>query len=690
MESNSASIRDLKTSLPGILSCTDLKKESANSLCGPCPKCGGNDRFVYKTDTGKCWCRQCRPEKESMDIIDFHAWLKGISNKNFIKGASDSIPKPIPKKEKARPIIKNIVAYYPYINEAGDTLSYCVRFEEPGKEKTFRQWQKKGDAWIQNIQGVRRVLYNLPAVIKNQYIIIVEGEKDADNLIKLGFTATTNPSGVKNWRPEFTPFLKNKNVVILPDNDTPGREHAESLANNLIDVAELIRVVNLPGLDQKGDVSDWINAGGTIEKLRVLIKATDPYKKKNSTNIINGLDLFKKEFNPIKWAVHNILAEGCSILAGKPKCGKSIFALNICIAVAAGTKAFSSIDVEPGPVLYLALEDVQRRLKSRLKQMLQGDDPTALKNLHLATDWPKMGEGGLKKLDETIKEIPNIRLVIIDTLKMIRPVIKGNKSLYDSDYEPISAIKKIADKHCVSILLIHHLRKSDADDIFDTLSGSLGLTGATDTNLILERQTGNVDATLHINGRDVESAEYAMRFQPGNMSWRILGAAQDIKSTDERQKLFDAIKNADKPLSPKKIETLTNLKPHYIRKTLPLLITDGSIKKEGRGQYIYNVGNNGNNGYDMNNTPERPQKGLIVPGNNAGYNAGNNCKPLNNKGLEGNVPIVPIVPIPCNDCKYTDKPGKLCCYLAMTGKPGKMIPVDLAALDCPLEKIKIK
>lgn len=687
-------IQELKASLPGILSCTNLKKESAKSFAGPCPKCGGTDRFVYKIDSEKCWCRGCH--EKAMDVIDFHAWMKETDNKNFIKSATKAPTKKDDKQQKAKAIEKNIVAYYPYVDEKGNVLSYCVRFEEIGKEKTFRQWQKKGDNWIQNIKGVRRVLYNLPEVIKSQNIIIAEGEKDCDNLVKLGFTATTNPSGVNNWKPEFSQFLIGKNVVILPDNDEQGQRHTDRLASDLMNLAASIKVVNLPGLDHKGDVTDWLSKGGEKEKLKALISSTAPYKKNDST-LINGLDLFKKEFKPIKWAVHDILAEGCSILAGKPKCGKSILALNICIAVAAGTKALSNIDVEPGPVLYLALEDVQRRLKTRLQQMLCGDDPGALKKLHLATNWPKMGDGGLKKLDETIRSIPGIRLVIIDTLKMFRPVIKGNKSLYDSDYEPIAAIKGIADKHCVSILLIHHLRKSDADDIMDTFSGSLGLTGATDTNLILERQTGNADAVLHVNGRDVESAEYAMRFQPGNMSWRILGAAQDVKSTNQRQTLYDALKNAGKALSPKEIKALTNLKSNYIRKTLPLLIKEGSIKKEGRGQYIYIDGYNGYNDpktpinkgdtlYPPFVPPGNNGNNSIVPKNNTGNNTGNNCKPLNSNDLEGIVPIVPIVPTPCQECKFTDKPKELCCYLALTGKPGKPIPVDQAELNCPKQE----
>ena len=636
-----------------------------------------------------------------MDIIDFHCWLSGKETKNlfeqYLPGNQISQNKKFHHYELGSP-----VKIYPYHDHDGSILYFICRFDP----KKFRPCDPDGK-W--KVKGIKPIPYNLPAMAKANSVYICEGEKDADTINKLGLVGTCKANWTGKWNQEFTAYFKGKTVYILQDADQAGKDKAQDAARALSN-AEGIKIKILPPFsDRKGfDVTDWINDGHKKKELLSIIEKTECFQEKKSLDDgINGLDLFTKEFKPIRWAVHDILAEGCSILAGKPKCGKSIICLNLAIAIAAGTKAFCSIDVEPGQVLYLALEDVQRRLQTRLHQMLKGDDPKALQNIKIYTKWPKMGEGGLQKLDEKIKSISGIRLVMIDTLKKFRPVIKGNKSLYDSDYEPISAIKEIADKNNVSILLIHHLRKSDADDIMDTFSGSLGLTGATDTNLILERQTGNADAVLHINGRDVESAEYALRFQPGNMSWRILGAAQDVKSTDQRQVLYDALKDAGKALSPKDIETLTKLKGHYIRKTLPLLIEDGSIKKEGRGLYIYNVGNNGNNGLktpinrddtlypsivppgnngNNDSMVKSHQDGMFVPNNNAGNNARNNCKPLTGNDLAGNVPIVPIVPIPCQDCQYTDKPKELCCYLAMTGKPGKQVPVKIAYQNCPLKQ----
>jgi len=272
------SIPEIKDSLPGIHdSCQGLKKETADSLSGPCPKCGGDDRFVYRTDTEKCWCRQCH--KESMDIIDYHAWVNGVDNAEFIKSFGENpplIPKGDTKKAKARAIPENIVAKYPYKDEDGKILSYCVRFEESGKEKDFRQWQKNGDTWIPNVRGIRRVPYRLPDIIENDYIIICEGEKDVENLVELGCIATTNQNGAGKWLPEFNTFLKGKHIYILPDNDEAGRTHAQKIVDGLVGIAASIRVIDLPGLDHKGDVSNWIESGGTKDQLVSLIESTAP------------------------------------------------------------------------------------------------------------------------------------------------------------------------------------------------------------------------------------------------------------------------------------------------------------------------------------------------------------------------------------------------------------------------------
>src|SRR6266849_5709232 len=153
----------------------------------------------------------------------------------------------------------NIVATYDYVNADGKLLYQVVRLDP--KDFRFRRPDPRGkDGWTWNLKGIKRVLYRLPEVLKavaeGRPVFVVEGEKDADRLARLGFTATTNPGGAGKWDKAYSEILRGAIVVLLPDNDGAGQKHAGLVALNLQGKASLIKIVNLPGLPPKGDVSD--------------------------------------------------------------------------------------------------------------------------------------------------------------------------------------------------------------------------------------------------------------------------------------------------------------------------------------------------------------------------------------------------------------------------------------------------
>ncbi len=168
---------------------------------------------------------------------------------------------------------RRIVANYPYRDEEGKLLFEVCRFEP----KDFRQRAPDGTGgWRWSLKGVRRVLYRLPELVAaptDATVFLVEGEKDADRLASLGLIATTCPGGANKWRPEYTEALSGRKVVILPDNDLAGTEHAETVKERLTGTAAQIAVLALQGLPHKGDVSDWLDAGGTTERLSELAEA---------------------------------------------------------------------------------------------------------------------------------------------------------------------------------------------------------------------------------------------------------------------------------------------------------------------------------------------------------------------------------------------------------------------------------
>jgi RecA-family ATPase len=204
-----------------------------------------------------------------------------------------------------------------------------------------------------------------------------------------------------------------------------------------------------------------------------------------------------------------------------------------------------------------------------------------------------MDDCGIDCLDRIIDEHPGVRLVIIDTFVLFRSEKQkpGNR-LYDLDYKEVAAVKAIADRYSVSILLIHHQRKMESGDFIDTFSGTHGITGAADTLLALVQDPQSRNAfKLLVKGRDVEQGEYALNFDKVNLSWSLIGEGSVIRPNQMQQQLMNTLMRSssyEKPLSPKELAKLTGLSDSYIRNTLPKLVSAGLVKKADRGKYYYN------------------------------------------------------------------------------------------------------
>lgn len=178
-----------------------------------------------------------------------------------------------------RAAMREIMATFDYRDEHGDLVFQVVRFAP----KDFRQRRPAGAGkWVWNLDGVRRVPYRLretlAAILRGERIFIVEGEKDADRLASAGLAASTNPGGAGKWRSEYGQHFKGARVGILPDNDDPGRRHAEQVARSLHGIAAEVKVIALPGLPPKSDVSDWLAAGHSLAELQRLVEDARPWR----------------------------------------------------------------------------------------------------------------------------------------------------------------------------------------------------------------------------------------------------------------------------------------------------------------------------------------------------------------------------------------------------------------------------
>ena len=186
-------------------------------------------------------------------------------------------------------------------------------------------------------------------------------------------------------------------------------------------------------------------------------------------------------YEPLLFIVENLLPQGLHLLAGAPKVGKSWLALWLCLQVAQGEPLWN-FATRPCEVLYLCLEDSFQRIQNRLLDLTE-DAPSTL---HFAVMSEQLHSGLLDQIEQFLREHPATSLVVIDTLQRIRAA--GNESNpYASDYRDIGVLKALADRHRIAVLLIHHLRKMNDNDPMNMISGTTGLSGATDSNFVLRR-----------------------------------------------------------------------------------------------------------------------------------------------------------------------------------------------------------
>jgi RecA-family ATPase len=288
-------------------------------------------------------------------------------------------------------------------------------------------------------------------------------------------------------------------------------------------------------------------------------------------------------FEAIKYVVPGIIVEGLTLYAGKPKFGKSWMFLHASLAVARGGFTLGEIHCPEGDALYCALEDNERRLQSRLTKLLGIAQPWPARWFYKC-QMPRLASGGLNVLKDWIKSVPHPRLIVIDTLAMVRAPKKRDESNYDADYNAVLELRTLANETGIAIVLLHHLRKADSEDAFDTVSGTLGLTGAPDSVLVLKRDSSGT-IILHGRGRDLVEIEMAMSYDRDSCLWRITGDAADVRRSTERTTVLEAIEEAGEPIGPNDIAAATGMRAGNVRRLLGKLLKESAIEKAGYGKY---------------------------------------------------------------------------------------------------------
>lgn len=435
------------------------------------------------------------------------------------------------------------------------------------------------------------------AVAEDKTIYLVEGEQDVHTLESLGVVATTAPQGANNVHLcDLTPLHGGK-VIAVADRDDQGRKWAEKVQAKLEGQTQSLKVVEAA---EGKDVTDHVMAGRELADLAPLTvgEPNDSPDSLDPTGLLakvkNAAWLDAQDFPELAWTVPGVIPEGFGLLTGPPKIGKSWVTLATCLAVASGGRAFGHIHVgQSRPVLLLALEDGDRRLQARARELLEGAPLPA--NLDYVTDLH--AEEVIPLIAEWLRHTGHLNpLVVLDTLGKVMPPAKVGESTYQRDYRTGSDLKRLADAHPgATVLVVHHTRKATSLDWMDSTSGTNGLNGAADFTVSLTRDRGASVGTLRVTGRDVLEGTYQLTVDGGK--WLLDGtnleeAAQAAETStqgeglgDRSQKIIDVVAKHPEGIGPTAVAQILGIEPKHAGEYLRRLATAGRIQQPGRGRY---------------------------------------------------------------------------------------------------------
>jgi len=510
-----------------------------------------------------------------------------------------------------------VTATYDYVNEDGALLYQVLRYDPKG----FSQRRPNGTGgWILSLGDVRRVPYRLPAIraaASHRQILICEGEKDADRIaMDLGVVATTNAGGSKGWTAALNHYFIDRHVVILPDNDRPGREYAQTVATALSGIAASIKIVTLPGLPEKGDVSDWLDQGGTVDDLKALVSsapAWEPRTPVDAPTVANDtperelivVSMDDVQSVPVDWLWHRWLARGkLHLLGGHQGDGKSTLEAEIASTLSTGGTWPDGTPAPVGNVLFLLAEDaLDDTLKPRLE--LHGAN---MRRIHAITAVRRRDgresmfnlHDHLDLLEDTIMQ-HRIDYVVIDPLSSFMPRTDRNGEDVRDILTPLS---QLAERCDVSIKGVMHMGKPGNGGTRRGMQMFLGATAFTAVaRIVWAVAPVEHDDDEHRRGLGVVKTNLAMK--PTTLQWtrsengpiRWLGeSTTDIEEllsgggvtrerSPERERILTYLRDAASPLKPGDIADALGMPHGSVKNSLRKMLDDGAVTQPSYGHY---------------------------------------------------------------------------------------------------------
>ena len=435
-------------------------------------------------------------------------------------------------------------------------------------------------------------LERLEEARKAGYLVLVEGESDCWTLWCHHFPALGLPGAALVSTLEVDYLAGIDKLYIMQEPDAAGARFVKAIERRLAawKWAGAACVITFTGAKDPNELHQQDSKAFKAAFQQALDHA-EPLVTPQRASVSSGTDarpapfslqeLLAKVLPPVRWAIPDILPEGLTLLAGKPKQGKSWWALSLALAIGLGGLAMGKLPVTQGAVLYLALEDNERRLQSRARQLLASMSHVPC-GIEFALHWPRLGEGSLLYLEEYLQTHPQVRLIVIDTWAKLAPRSQSSqRSQYESDYDALTPLKELADRYRVSILAIHHLRKTCAVDVLDEITGSTGVSGAVDGMLILKRERGQHEASLFVTGRDIEQEQQlALTFDPSAALWTLVGNAEEYRRTKECQEILALLsEQGPEGMSPRQVAEALDKNYHTTRSLLRKMAEADDIRQ---------------------------------------------------------------------------------------------------------------
>lgn len=461
-------------------------------------------------------------------VIDFLREFYGVPKAaaiDWLRKEGFDVPKDQPKNSsgKGERLPQKITAKFAYVDELGKPMFEVVRLEDGTldsktgkKNKTFGQRfydpkhpQAKKDGWVWTLKGRRRVLYRLPQVVAaikaGKRINFFEGEKAVETAVEhLGLEATCNPMGAGKWEEGYTESLRDADLLIVPDLDPEGLNHADVVASSAVNVARRVRVLLIPGLTTKEDIYEFVHKhGGTPEKFEELVEeyATvwmpKPPQSAFGAVTMRDLDGPGPEY---RWRIKGLLADrGVAVMAGPSGSGKSFVATDMGFCIATG-RPYQGRKTEPGVVLYQAGEGgigLKKRMRAYRQDKLPDNiDPSTVPfvllpgrfNLHNSDDAVEnfITEG---KAWAAYYRLP-IGAIFIDTFATA--TVGANENDAGDVGKILEKAQRIAEALETVVLIVHHMNKGG-----ESIRGS-GAILANVENTFLVQKLDTIDANNRV------------------------------------------------------------------------------------------------------------------------------------------------------------------------------------------------